>query len=478
MRRRSCSASCCSRSSAPFSRRAASASTPISTSSSPPTCRGASARPRWTAPSRRTSDLLAIVIDAKSPDLAGDAADALAKRLAGMKELFRTVREPEGGPFFRREGVLFLPLADVAGVLRPDHRGAAHDRHAGRRSEPARNFRRARSSGEGRGSWRHRQGCAREPACGGDAVGRCRASGRLCAALVADHAERAHARPARAAPLRADAAGAGLQPARARRARRHSHSRRRPIPRPHARARRQRALDRPGRLLRRPARDAVAWRGLHHGAVALAPVPVAFHGAALAAAGRGDHRDASGRARRLRHLRVGRGRAAQSDLGRLCRAVHRPRGRFRHPVQRALSRRAVPRRRSPPRARSHRGRRRPAAGRGGGGDIGRILLVRADGLHRRVGFGPHRRDRHADRARAQPDAAAGAARALEAARRTPRGRICAPRAAQRHARRAPQGGAGGGGSGRLSRRRRRSSGCASISTRSICRTSTPRRCAC
>ncbi len=61
----------------------------------------------------QNDDLLAIVIDGKSPDLASDAADALAQRLGGMKELFRTVREPEGGPFFRREGVLFLPLADV-----------------------------------------------------------------------------------------------------------------------------------------------------------------------------------------------------------------------------------------------------------------------------------------------------------------------------------------------------------------------------
>ncbi len=59
------------------------------------------------------TDLLAIVIDGTTPDLAGDAADALARRLGGMKTLFRTVREPEGGPFFRRDGVLFLPLADV-----------------------------------------------------------------------------------------------------------------------------------------------------------------------------------------------------------------------------------------------------------------------------------------------------------------------------------------------------------------------------
>jgi uncharacterized protein len=59
------------------------------------------------------TDILAIVIDGISPDLASDAADALAKRLGDMKSLFRTVREPEGGPFFRSEGLLFLPLEDV-----------------------------------------------------------------------------------------------------------------------------------------------------------------------------------------------------------------------------------------------------------------------------------------------------------------------------------------------------------------------------
>ena len=59
------------------------------------------------------ADLLAVVIDAKTPDLAGDAADALAQRLSGMTQLYKSVREPEGGPFFAREGVLFLPTADV-----------------------------------------------------------------------------------------------------------------------------------------------------------------------------------------------------------------------------------------------------------------------------------------------------------------------------------------------------------------------------
>ncbi len=61
----------------------------------------------------QNADLLAIVIDGATPDLAADAAAALAQRLAAMPALFKTVREPEGGSFFRREGLLFLSTSDV-----------------------------------------------------------------------------------------------------------------------------------------------------------------------------------------------------------------------------------------------------------------------------------------------------------------------------------------------------------------------------
>jgi hypothetical protein len=59
------------------------------------------------------TNLLVAVVSAATPDLAGDGANALAARLKTMPDLFRTVRVPEGGPFFEREGILFLPLADV-----------------------------------------------------------------------------------------------------------------------------------------------------------------------------------------------------------------------------------------------------------------------------------------------------------------------------------------------------------------------------
>jgi uncharacterized protein len=58
-------------------------------------------------------DVLAIVVDGATPDLAADGAAALAARLRAMPHLFKSVREPEGGPFFRREGILFLPTKEV-----------------------------------------------------------------------------------------------------------------------------------------------------------------------------------------------------------------------------------------------------------------------------------------------------------------------------------------------------------------------------
>ena len=58
-------------------------------------------------------DLLAIVIDGATPELAEDATAALAKRLAAEPQLFKTVRRPDGGPFFEKNGLLFLPVHDV-----------------------------------------------------------------------------------------------------------------------------------------------------------------------------------------------------------------------------------------------------------------------------------------------------------------------------------------------------------------------------
>ena len=66
------------------------------------------------------SDTTVVVIDADTPDKADDAAAALAKRLAENPDLFKTVRRPDGGPFFDRYGLLFLEpdeLRAIAGQL-------------------------------------------------------------------------------------------------------------------------------------------------------------------------------------------------------------------------------------------------------------------------------------------------------------------------------------------------------------------------
>ena len=59
------------------------------------------------------SDSLLIVIDGDTPDQADDAARALAQSLRGEPTLFRSVYDPQGGPFFRRNGLLFLGMDDL-----------------------------------------------------------------------------------------------------------------------------------------------------------------------------------------------------------------------------------------------------------------------------------------------------------------------------------------------------------------------------
>lgn len=58
-------------------------------------------------------DLLAIVVEASTPDQAEDATAALADKLAANPALFRSVRRPDGGRFFRQNGLLFLSTPDV-----------------------------------------------------------------------------------------------------------------------------------------------------------------------------------------------------------------------------------------------------------------------------------------------------------------------------------------------------------------------------
>jgi hopanoid biosynthesis associated RND transporter like protein HpnN len=54
------------------------------------------------------------VIDARTPEMADAAADALAQKLSREPSYFTSVRQPEGGAFFQRNGLLFQSTGEVA----------------------------------------------------------------------------------------------------------------------------------------------------------------------------------------------------------------------------------------------------------------------------------------------------------------------------------------------------------------------------
>ena len=56
---------------------------------------------------------IVIVIDGATPELAERAAATLTQRLGELPALFHNVNRPDGGPFFDRNGLLFLSLAEV-----------------------------------------------------------------------------------------------------------------------------------------------------------------------------------------------------------------------------------------------------------------------------------------------------------------------------------------------------------------------------
>jgi hopanoid biosynthesis associated RND transporter like protein HpnN len=61
----------------------------------------------------QNSNLIAVVIDGSTPEQAESATAALAAKLAAAPDLFTSVVRPDGGPFFDRNGLLLLPIADV-----------------------------------------------------------------------------------------------------------------------------------------------------------------------------------------------------------------------------------------------------------------------------------------------------------------------------------------------------------------------------
>jgi hopanoid biosynthesis associated RND transporter like protein HpnN len=58
-------------------------------------------------------DVMLVVVDGDTPELAEDAAAKLTAKLAEDKAHFRLVRRPDGGDFFGREGLLFGSRKDV-----------------------------------------------------------------------------------------------------------------------------------------------------------------------------------------------------------------------------------------------------------------------------------------------------------------------------------------------------------------------------
>jgi uncharacterized protein len=58
-------------------------------------------------------DVIAVV-DAPTPEGAAEAAAKLAKALSAQKDVVRGVRQPQGGEFFERNGLLYLPTGEVA----------------------------------------------------------------------------------------------------------------------------------------------------------------------------------------------------------------------------------------------------------------------------------------------------------------------------------------------------------------------------
>lgn len=61
----------------------------------------------------QNTNLLAIVIDGRTPDETSDATAALADRLSQRPDLFKSVRIPDSGEFFARNGLLFMPKEEL-----------------------------------------------------------------------------------------------------------------------------------------------------------------------------------------------------------------------------------------------------------------------------------------------------------------------------------------------------------------------------
>src|SRR5262249_21727827 len=57
-----------------------------------------------------------VVVDAPTPELVEQAANRLQQALEANPEMFQAVRQPQGGSFFERNGLLYLPTEEVKRV--------------------------------------------------------------------------------------------------------------------------------------------------------------------------------------------------------------------------------------------------------------------------------------------------------------------------------------------------------------------------
>src|SRR5215468_2636972 len=59
-------------------------------------------------------ELIVAVVNAPTVELVEAASNALAQQLSQQKNLFRSIEQPKGGPFFAQQGLLFESAADLA----------------------------------------------------------------------------------------------------------------------------------------------------------------------------------------------------------------------------------------------------------------------------------------------------------------------------------------------------------------------------
>jgi hopanoid biosynthesis associated RND transporter like protein HpnN len=59
------------------------------------------------------TDNIVVVIDGKTPEIAEAAAAQISAKMAARPDLYNSVERPDGGPYFNKTGLLFLPVEEV-----------------------------------------------------------------------------------------------------------------------------------------------------------------------------------------------------------------------------------------------------------------------------------------------------------------------------------------------------------------------------